>query len=211
MSLIFRNLPFLPYVRSIAFFGPSAQSLSPLEQIATIFPRKGPYETPWNQPDDPNWARKGAPAGCQDGGGYRFSQTHNSKSVSKRPPLFVTSKGGALDVTISLRAFLGKMASVRQILPRAPSKDTLSDLNAVRPSHYQPGFACLSRLCQTTFTTASRPWRLALPAKLRDPRFRARPSIQLKGSTEPSCRTHTNLVHDMTWSQRGRPPPRSGS
>ena len=100
-------------------------------------------------------------------------------------PLFVTSKGGALDVTISLRAFLGKMASVRQILPRAPSKDTLSDLNAVGSSPYQAGFACLSRLCLATYAIASRLWRLAPPAKLRDPRFRARLYIQVKARRNP--------------------------
>ena len=143
------------------------------------------------------------PAGARTGGDTGFSRTHNSKSVSKRPPLFVTSKGGALDVTISLRAFLGKMASVRQILPRAPSKDTLSDLNAVGSSHYQAGFACLSRLCLATYAIASRLWRPAPPAKLRDPRFRARLYIEGKGSTEPSWWTHTALVHDMAWSQRG--------
>ena len=97
-----------------------------------------------------------------------------------------------MDVTISLRAFLGKMASVRQILPRAPSKDTLSDLNAVGPSHYQPGFACLSRLCLATYAIASRLWRLAPPAKLRDPRFRARlgyTGIRLDGTlvVDPHC------------------------
>ena len=67
-------------------------------------------------------------------GGIDFLAETNSKSFIRNTPFFVTSKAPPLDVTISLRRFMGKMASVRQILPCQPGKHPLSGLYDPRPS-----------------------------------------------------------------------------
>lgn len=133
--------------------------------MATFFPINAPLRPPRDPQKGPKIGPRGGARGGPGTGGMGFLRLNNSKPVLENTPLFVTSKGGALDVTFSLQRFMGKMASVRQILPRAPLKDTLSDPHAIGPSHYQAGFACLDRLFQTTALSVLGEGRLAPLAK----------------------------------------------
>ena len=94
-------------------------------QKATVFPKKRPN---FDQKRDPlDYARPSS--GALFTGGYQFSRTFQLKIRSKKyPPFLSHPRPPPLDVTISLRRFMGKMASVRQILPCQPGKHPLSDL-----------------------------------------------------------------------------------
>lgn len=116
-----------------------SQGLLPLGQRATVSSRKSHFDHQNSPFLGPFWALFG-PFWA---GGLIFPILSTRNPFIKKTPFFDTSKAPPLDVTISLRRFLRKMASVRQILPSQPGKDALSDPYDPRPSHCSiRGFAC---------------------------------------------------------------------